>query len=530
MHRLIGLVLLLLLVPAGATRGEVRLPRLFGDNMVIQRDRPAPVWGWATPGEQITVSFAGQAKTATARADGRWQVTLDPLPADDQGRDLMVRSDRAARPVRLGNVVVGDVWLCAGDFGAYWQTYACLEADLEVPAARYPSIRLLSIADRTSNTPLDDIEGQWMPCSPTSVTSFSALGYFFARALHRELNIPIGVIDAAYRYSFMRSFLPPAGLQMVPELKAARERMESWDSTTDAGRAAFSATVARVEAWLPVAEAALRDGTPIPPQPLVPAPIPARDTDYGAIGELSVAFHGMIAPLIPFAVRGALWSQGENGAEADLATAYLRAISGGWRRQWGHGEFPFYIELLPAVGKACVAPGGSMGWVALREAQWKAASAIANSGAIVTTDVSDFVADARNRQDAAERFARIALAREYGRELEWSGPVYRSHTVAGAQVILSFDHVGGGLMAGEKTGLAPVRAAADGRLRLFALAGTDRTWHWADARIDGDTVVVTCAAVPAPVAVRYAWCDNPQPANLYNRDGLPAVPFRTDNW
>jgi sialate O-acetylesterase len=520
-------VCLVVLFGAGHySAAAVRLPRVFGDGMVLQRERSLPVWGWAQPGEKVTVRFAGQEASAAAGGDGAWMVRLNPLQADPRPRELTIS---AANTVVVKNVLVGDIWLVSGDFGAYWQVYAVADAANEVANANYPAMRLLKVEMKTSNTPLRDIQGEWLECNPKTVKGFSALAYFFGRELHHELKVPIGLIDCSYRYSYTRSWLAPEGIRMMPELQPMREKLDSWDSTTETGSKAFGATIAAVEKWLPEAERALREGTPIPPQPLVPAPITARDDNYNSIGELSVAYHGMVHPLIPFALRGMLWSQGENGGEWNSMDASLRALAGGWRKLWGQGDFPFFIEPLAQVGAPSPVPCAGDGWTGLREGQINSA-AMANSGIVVTTDVSDYIADDRNRQDAGWRFALLALAKEYGRDVIYSGPVYKAQKIDGDTVTISFDHAGSGLMAGEKIGLAPAREAKDGILKHFAIAGADKKWQWADARIAGNTVVLRSDKVAAPLAVRYAWCSNPQPANLYNREGLPAVPFRTDNW
>ena len=519
---LICLTLFGSLSTAGAA---VRLPHVFGDGMVLQREKPVPVWGWAAPGEKVIVRFAAQQQSATAAADGAWMVRLKPLKADDKPQQLTIAG---ANTIVFKNVLVGDVWLCSGDFGAYWEVFAALDAANEIASADYPSMRLLKVTAKTSNAPLQDIQGSWMTCSPKTVNGFSALAYFFGRTLHRELKVPIGLIDCSYRYSYTRSWMAPEGFQLIPELKEPRVRMDSWDSTTATGQQSFDAVIAQVEKWLPQAQQALRDEKPMPPQPLLPAPLTARDDNYNSIGELSVAYFGMIRPLIPFAMRGVIWSQGENGTEANDRQHYMRGLSEGWRKAWGQGDFPFYFELLPQIGAPGTAPCSGDSWVALREGQIKSLS-IPNSGMAVTFDVSDYMADTRNRQDAGFRLALWALAKEHHKDIEYSGPLYRSHRVEGDSVIVSFGH-SGGLMIGEKTGLAPVREMKTGTLKHFAIAGADKQWQWAEARIVGDTVVVRSDKVLAPIAVRYAWCSNPQGANLYNRAGLPAAPFRTDDW
>ncbi|NQU10124.1 hypothetical protein HQ590_04995, partial [bacterium] len=525
------IALLVVLMLAGPAWAELKLATVFGDNMVLQRDRPVPVWGWAEPGDNITVTFAGQTKTTRADSLGAWKVTLDSLSASAVPQELVVQSETESRQSAIGNVAIGDIWLCSGDFGVYYEMFACANAAQEAAAAQYPAIRLLKIPGKSSNTPLADIEGEWRVCSPEMITDFSALGYFFGRALHRETGVPIGVIDASYRYSSARGWIPPAGFRMIPELKKPRDRMDSWDPTTPTGHEAFSTAVAQVEQWLPGAEQAFRDGTPIPPQPRLPAPTPATDSNYLSIREYSLHYQGMIHPLIPFAIRGLVWSLGESGClEGDKFRFYLQGLFLSWRQAWGQGEFPVYLELLPQVGKPPGQPGAIDFWTRMREDQMKCLTMVPNTDMAVTFDVSDYVADGRNRVDAGERLARVALARDYGKNIVYSGPRFHDYRLDGDKVIIFFDHVGSGLMVGEKPGLAPTRELKNGVLQGFAVAGEDKKWHWAEAKIDGGTVIVRSDQVPAPVAVRYAYASNPGNCNLYNREGLPAAPFRTDEW
>jgi len=528
-----GLLLVILGGLAVPLVAAVRLPRQFSDGMVLQRDRPAPVWGWAEPGEKVTVRFAGQQVTCTADVEGAWSVRLKPLSVSKRPRELTVSGTNT---VVVRNVVVGDIWLCSGDFGVCWEVFACMDAAKEIATANYPLIRLLKVESKSSNTPLKEIQaewirGEWKVCSPETVADYSALAYFFGRALYQETGVPIGLIDASYRYSSIQSWVSPQAFHAIPELKLPRDKMDSWDSTTPVGRDAYQATIDKVQEWLPEAEQAFRDGKPIPAQPVPPAPKPAIDVNYWSLGELSNLYNGMIAPLMPFAIRGVVWSMGENGGglEWNKYDYYMRGLVEGWRAAWGQGDFPVYYELLPQLGKTGGPPGAGGAWTGLREKQINGLS-IPNTAMAVTFDVSDYLADSRNRQDAGRRLALCALAGTYHRKLEYSGPTYHSHRIEGDQVIVSFDHAGHGMLAGEKDGLAPVRPAKTGELHGFAVAGADKKWYWADTRIAGDTVVLRSEKVPAPVAVRYAWADNPAGSNLYNREGLPAVPFRTDDW
>lgn len=508
-------------------QAEVRLPQTFGDNMVLQRDQPVPVWGWSGPTDELTVKFAGQTKTTRADGKGLWRVTLDPMTASAEPRDLLVQSKSDQRSAKVSNILVGEVWLLSGDFGIWWETFACADAEHELPAANHPTLRLLKVWAKSSNEPLNDILGEWRVCTPENVRGFSALGYFYGRALSRELKVPIGIITASYRYSYARAWMPPAAFRMIPELTVPRERMDSWDSTTATGRAAFSAAISRVEAWLPTAEKAFQSGKPILEQPVCPAPMTATDLNYLSNGELSLNYQGMIHPLIPMRIRGVVWSMGESSClEPAKFHFYLKGLIQSWRQAWGQGDFPVYLELLPQVNAPAVSPDAFDSWTMMRMEQIKTLS-VPNTAIAVTYDVSDYVADVRNRQDPAERLARCALAKEYGRKIVASGPTYRSHRIEGDRVVISFISTGAGMIVGEKRGLAPLVESKAGVLKGFAMAGKDKKWHWADARIVGDTVVLRSDRVAAPVAVRYACSANPVAANLYNRDGLPAVPFHT---
>ena len=491
------------LLLAAPIQAAVHLPHVFSDNMILQRDKPVPVWGWAAPGETVTVHFAGQETTGKAAADGTWLLKLNSLPANAVPRELTVNE------VTFTNVVVGDIWLCCGDLGVHYEVFGCTNAAQEIAKAGDPLLRLLKVGRKSSNTPVTDIDGNWQVCTPESVADFSGLGYFFGRAFRRETSVPVGLINSSYPYSYIHSWTAPEGFRLVPELKTLRDKMDSWDSTTAIGQQAFSATVAKIEQWLPAAQRAFDEHRPIPAQPLVPAETPARDADFRSVSEPSIIYNGMIYPLIPFGIRGAIWSLGENGGmELDKLRFYLRGLFEGWRARWGQGDFPCYSELIACAGTPTAAPNSGGMWAGMREQQIQAL-AITNTGLAVTFDVADYVADHRNRQDAGERLALCVLKNA-------SGPTYREYRVEGDRVIVTFDHVGGGLTSTE-----PVQG--------FSIAGADKKWYWADANIVGGTVELRSDKVPVPVAIRYAYANYPT-GNLYNRDGLPARPFRTDNW
>ncbi len=470
-----------LALAAGGAQAEVRLAKVFTSHMVLQREAPVPVWGWADSGAKVTVAFAGQKAEAVADAAGAWQVQLPAMNASGEGRTLVVTS--GTNTVRLGNVVVGDVWLCSGQSNMAFKTGPTRdEASLHV--AHFPRIRFMIVSKEYAAQPAADLPPRqpgWMVMSTSTVTRCSAVAFYFGRRIHQEVGVPVGLLVSAVGGTRIESWTPAGALQaLANEPRIARDRER------DPG---------------------LKD-------PETPAQL----------------YNGMIHPLIPFGLKGALWYQGEaNGKEGAGYTAKKEAMIGAWRKGWGHA-FPFYFVQLANLDRAEL---GEEGWARLREAQCKTLQ-VPHTGMAVTIDVG-MAKDIHptNKFDVGERLARWALAKDYGKkELVYAGPLYKSMEVDGARVRIAFEpfSVGAGLMVGKKDGLAPAAADAEGKLKYFAIAGADRKWVPAGAVIDGDTVVVSSPDVPNPVAVRYAFLMNPEGANLYNKEGLPASPFRTDDW
>ena len=472
-----------LLALLGNARAALTLPCVFGDHMVLQAGQPAPVWGWAAPGEKISVRFGAQEKSTTAGPDGRWEIRLDPLAVSVTPAALTVVAGAETRT--FADVLVGEVWLCSGQsnmekpIGAQPGQLPVVDSAFEIAAADFPAIRLLKIKKTKAAAPARDVESStWTVCSPTSIEGirFSAAGYFFGRKLHRELGVPVGLIDSSWGGTRIEPWTSPAGFAAVPAL-------------TD-----FSAAATTPGAKL--------EGS-----------------------ELGTLYCGMIAPLAPFALRGALWYQGEsNVVDAPGGTRYaakMAALLAGWRTAFGR-EFSFYyVQIAPylyhvqrpsGVTSPQAAP---LVWEAQADAQ-----RLPRTGMIVVTDLTDDIADIhpRNKKDVGERLARWALAKDYGQSgLEVSGPVFRELKISGPRAVLHFDHLGGGLVAtgGKST------------LSWFTLAGADGYFYPTTAVVEGETVVVTSPLVPAPVAVRFAWDEAARP-NFANAAGLPAVPFRTD--
>jgi len=466
---------------------EVTLPSLFGNRMVLQQEMAVPVWGWADPGEKVTVSFGSQSKSIETGKSGRWQVKLEPLKANSNGQKLTVEGTNT---ILITDVLVGEVWICSGQSNMEWSVSRSLNSKEEIAAAKYPNIRLFNVPGHiTAATPQEKAPGAWEPCNPDMVPGFSAVGYFFGRKLHEELRVPVGLVGSNWGGTRIEPWTSLAGFQSVPELKEIAKSVSTRESKAKEQEVAV------------------------------------KRTDPSAI------FNAMINPLAPFAMRGAIWYQGEsNGNEGESYYHKKRALVNGWRELF-NPDLGFYWVQLANWKSPNEDPSGGDGWARIREAQRKALS-IPHTGMAVTIDIGEANdIHPRNKQDVGRRLARYALHQTYGKkDVVPSGPLYKSHKVEGNSIRVTFDHVGGGLIVGEKNGLEPTKEVKNGKLQRFAIAGADKKWHWADAKIDGDSVVVSSPEVSKPVAVRYAYSMNPAGANLYNEEGMPASPFRTDDW
>ena len=447
---------------------------MFASDMVLQRDKPVRIWGWADPADQITVAFGDQRSSATTDAHGRWMIEFPPLPACREGRQLRIVSTRDREAIVLENVVVGDVWLCSGQSNMEWPLSKTWNGEQEAQAAQRPLLRHFKIPRATAAQPLEQLSGQWRVCGPETAGSFTAVGYYFAKKIQEHLDVPVGLINSSHGGSRIEPWIAPVGFAMVP--------------AADRGDA------------------------------VNPVQQPSR------------LFNAMIHPLIPFAIRGVLWYQGESNRTEGISYLHKkRALIRGWRERWGE-ELIFLFVQLPNSGQPVDQPPvtDSLAW--FRQVQARCLE-IPNTAMAVTIDIGEATGHPRNKLDVGRRLALCALATEYQRtDVIWSGPVYRRHAIEQNRIRIWFEHLGSGLMIGEKEKLSPTRQMPNGTLRGFAVSGKDQKWYWADASIDGYTVVVSSAEVARPVAVRYAFSANSATANLYNREGLPARPFRTDDW
>lgn len=505
-------------------RADVRLPRIFTADMVLQRDQPIRVWGWSDPGEEVRVSLADAAATTKADAEGQWGVEL-PARAAGKGLELVVAGRTT---IRLGNIAMGDVWLCGGQSNMEW-AMAQSDAAADIAAADFPDIRRIKFNHVQSAVPADDAPAAtpWQVCTPATAGGFTAVGLFFAREVQAATGMPIGLLDDNWGGTPIEPWIPPAGMELVPELAGA---VTARQKAIEAHRTAFSSHLDAVERWLQASRAAMAAGGQ--PETLPALPTPPGHPGASGWGAM---YHAMIHPLARFPVKGFLWYQGEsNGGEGDSYRQKMQALVGGWRKAWGHDDLPFYFVQLASFQNPTDDPAGGDGWARLREAQ-RHALTIPRTGMAVIIDTVPLEARAdihpRNKFDVGARLARWALHHDYGkRDVIPSGPLFKAVSFAGGKARVEFDHVGGGLMVGRKQGREPAVEQSGTALKRFAIAGEDKKWHWAEAVIDGGAVVVSSPAVPAPVAVRYAFSMNPDGANLYNRAGLPASPFRTDDW
>ncbi len=508
---------------------DVSVSKVFASNMVLQRDKPVPVWGKAAPGEEVKVSFAGQNLSAKANDAGEWQVEFKPLKMSKEGAELVVAGP--ANTNLFKNVLVGDVWVCSGQsnmemtFG--WGVY---DGDkFKAESAQFPTIRRMKIRKCTKPAP----EAYDVPVdSPWTVASnafphITATGYFFARKLTQEMDIPIGLIDDSWSGCAIEPFISPEGFHMVPALSESANKLDAISPATEKGRAALEKTIADTRKWLEMAETCLAERKMPSSQP----------PQFPTAGNLCGQYNWMISPITRFPIKGAIWYQGcTNGGDGDIYADKTEALVLGWRKAWGY-EFPFYWVQLASYTAATDDPAGGNGYARIRDAQRKAMR-IPKTGMAVAIDVgnpSDIHPKAK--LFVGERLALWALAKDYGKNIVCSGPLVKGGAVepAGldadfARVRVSFDYTGSGLMAGKKDwkNNDPVEedVEAGGKLKGFALQGADGKWHWADAAIDGKDVVVSSPDAPEPIAVRYAFRANPMgKCNLYNKEGLPASPF-----
>ena len=490
-------------------RAEVKVPALFTSHLVLQRDQANPVWGWAAPGETVTVTIADQKQTAQAGADGAWRVKLAPLAVGGPH----VLTIAGTNTIRLEDVLVGEVWVCSGQSNMQWSVAQANDPDLETRTAKYPKIRLITVPQVGTQEPQNNFVGEWKVCSPETVGEFSAVGYFFGRQLHETLDVPIGLIDNSWGGSACEAWVDQKLLASEGKYAELLGRWEQIVKNYDQAKADADHAKA-MEAYRSVVAEAKKAGKQ---PPRAPQHAGAQLKGNHRPGNL---YNGVLKPIVGYGIRGAIWYQGEsNAGRAYQYRELFPLMIDSWRREWGQGDFSFYwVQLADYLAEA-KEPGDSA-WAELREAQTMTMDRLKNTGEAVIIDLGEANdIHPRNKQDVAKRLARWALARDYKIELPYQSPRYKSLAVSDGKALVTFDHVGAGLKIHDYHDL-----------RGFTVAGADRKFVPAQATIVApNQIAVSAAGVKEPVAVRYGWADNPV-ANVRSRDGLPLTPFRSDDW
>ncbi len=490
----------------GGSRAEIVLAPLFADHAVLQRGKPVPVWGIAAPREKITVAFAGQTMRTAADNEGRWTVSLAPMVASNEGADLVI-TGKKPRVVR--DVVVGEVWLCSGQSNMNFPVQRAMKAAQEMATAQFPLIRQVKIEQMAATTPMTTARTTgWQSASPETVGGFTAVGYFFARDLHQKLGVPIGLVLSGWNGSSIESWMSPAALASDPAFAVINERWIQSLAEYPEHRLRFEAELAAREKD----EAAARLAGPKPHAAFLKEHrrprTPRGPSDGGVPASL---FNGMINPLLPYALRGVLWYQGEaNAVRAAEYHPLFAATIAAWRAHFGQSDLPFYWVQLANYKT-------DEDWPRLREAQAQTL-ALPHTGQAVAIDLGDSDdIHPTNKQEVGRRLALIARANVYGIPTHFSGPRFASAERESSALRVRFTHASGGLVAHHK----PVQS--------LQIAGADRKFYPATAKIERDTLLVSAPEVKEPVAVRYAWSSDPE-ANLFDGAGLPAAPFRSDDW
>ncbi|MDE0826108.1 MAG: hypothetical protein OSA48_04790 [Akkermansiaceae bacterium] len=462
-----------LLAPSSAF-SDVTLSKVFGDHMVLQQEKLIRIWGTAAAGEEVTVELAGKSGSAKAGADGKWRVNLPALKADGKAHAMTVKGKNT---ITLNDVLLGEVWICSGQSNMEWSVSNSLNPKEEIAAADHAKIRLFNVPGHVKGPkPTDDPRGSWQLCSPKSIPGFSAAGYFFGRELQKTLNVPIGLIGTNWGGTRIEPWTPVVGFEQVPELNDY---------------------VASIEAGKPK-------------------------------GGAVQIYNGMVHGLIPLGARGVIWYQGESNARDGLRYNYLKeALVKGWRNVFENDELSFYWVQLADYQQVNENPAGG-GWGPVREGQRRALR-LPHTGMAVIIDIGNARdIHPKNKQDVGKRLALWALAKDYKKDLVYSGPLYKGMKKEGSKIRIEFDSVGSGLITGEKVGLEPTKELKGAELTQFAIQDGANNWHWAKARIDGASVVVWNDEVKDPKHVRFGYQSNPDTINLYNKAGLPASPFTTD--
>ena len=501
MKRAVFFWIVFLCIHSGVARADIKLPALFSDNMILQREMKVPLWGWADPGEKIVAELGGHVATTITGEDGKWMLRLGPLDAGGPF-ELKITGNNE---IVIKNVLVGEVWICSGQSNMAMEVKSCLHAAKEISEAHYPQIRHFQVKRAKAAQPLEDVApvpdgagswlNKWEITDPSTVGHYTGVGYFFIREIYRKLHIPAGIISVSWGGTTAEAWTPQDTLEHDPELRLILKNWPDYNNDENWLKEEYAKFTRQVK------DAKKRGEK----EPLY-------------FNQPSVLYNGIIAPVVPFGMRGVIWYQGESNAyRAYQYRGLFPAMIEQWRKEWGEGAFPFlFVQLANYHFEPQVFPE-------LREAQ-TLALALPNTAMAVTIDIGDSSdIHPKNKQEVGRRLSLAARKLAYGENLIYSGPLFKSMLVQGGKCYISFSHTGDGLAT--KGGGPP---------EGFVIAGTDRKFVKAHAMIHGNRVIVWSDRVPRPVAVRYAWANHPGGCNLYNKSGelvnLPASPFRTDDW
>jgi sialate O-acetylesterase len=492
--RQITLAVGLCLSPAASLLADVSVPNIFGDHMVLQREQKNRVWGKAGAGEKVTVKIGPQSHSTTAGGDGLWKVELDPLPAGGP-HEMSIKGNNE---IKISDILIGEVWICSGQSNMQWTVNAANDPDLEKLAAHNPNLRMINFPRIGSQEPLwEHKDSSWKLTTPDTVGEFSAVGYFFGRQIQQTIDVPVGLINNAWGGSHCEAWI---NREILKADSRFQPLMDSWTKA----EAEFTALSSRQD---------LNDSEK--------ARLKALQNLMGGNSRPSNIYNGVLKSHLGYGIRGAIWYQGESNADRayqyrDLFPLMIET----WRKEWGQGDFPFYWVQLADFKPEQAQPVES-DWAELREAQTMTMARLPNTGEAVIVDIGEGKdIHPKNKVDVGRRLARWALANEYKVKIPFHSPQFKSMEKVDGKIVLTFDHVGGGWR--------PFDVAEP---RGFAIAGEDKKFVWAKAEIrkEDGKVVVSHPDVPNPVAVRYAWADNPV-CNMFSSNGLPLTPFRTDDW
>ncbi|MCM8538480.1 MAG: 9-O-acetylesterase [Lentisphaeraceae bacterium] len=545
--------LLLICVFPSFLFANVEVSNLFSEGAVLQQKASVPVWGWAPEGTKVSVTFKGQTKNTIANSSGDWRVTLEPMTASAVGASMTIKSDQGSKVIN--DILIGEVWLCGGqsnmEFRLAWlcgldvnmkDKLSWLKIDKrnpkyevfteyilnEIKTANDPLLRVVNVAKKISpDAPQKNTTVTWLKAVPGQIQHFNGTGYFFARELRKKLGVPVGLLNSTWGGTRVQPWISKHTYESSPiikdyftkEMATYKNQLQKWDPAKN-----NKLYQAQVTKWKEKVILSKKNGTKAPRKPRKQAKPGYKNSFPTAL------YNGMIAPLVPYALKGAIWYQGESNSKyhQDEYKKFFTSMTKGWRQDWGQDKFHFYWCQLAQFKYPSKEPIEEHGWVTICDQLRLSLQDLNDVGMAVLNDVGEEDdIHPKNKMEAGRRLSLWALKQAYHKNITASGPLYKSSEIQGNKVIITFDHVGEGLMVGKKP-LMKATVEVNEPLKRFQIRGTDNKWYWADAKITGkNKVEVYHKEVVKPIEVRYAWAINAEGANLYNKAGLPASLFKT---